>query len=357
MFRFLFGGLFLLFVSTVAFASTAKTSYQQAEQIRIQFIKTQADNYPKLAQALALYAKACASKHARACWKVGFLLETYPKGRDDYAKQLKLPPFAKKTDKPLSPRLWYTRGCSLRLGDACFYTYRGLAKQDSRRASLLLKRACRFKSGEACYHLYLKRKAVWAKSKALSKRTRTRRQRETYRFSRKIFRFFNAACQRGVAKDCYAMGHLHFKGIFGLKQPKVAYRVFTRACALNLAEACDYLGVIVGGGLGVKQDFKAARAFHQKACQLHSMDGCVHFGGMVFRGLGGEKDLMEARRQFRNACMNDHAQACLLLGEMMLRGEGGDRDLKAGFRTYKRACKLKHTVGCQRVREIQKYMK
>lgn len=86
--------------------------------------------------------------------------------------------------------------------------------------------------------------------------------------------FFEQACTKGVAEDCFNHGQMTEDGLFGINQLEAARASYRKACDQYYAAACNNLGVMMLRGEGGPVDRDAGIELFVRACEGGSADGC-----------------------------------------------------------------------------------
>lgn len=89
-----------------------------------------------------------------------------------------------------------------------------------------------------------------------------------------------------------------------------ARKFFEQACNSGVADGCYGLGVMFERGKGGKQDEIQARSLYDQACQGGHTNGCYNLGVAFEQGIGGKKDKAQARLLYEIACKAGIARSC-----------------------------------------------
>lgn len=86
--------------------------------------------------------------------------------------------------------------------------------------------------------------------------------------------FFEQACSKGVAEDCFNHGQMNEDSLFGINRLDVARASYGKACDQYHTAACNNLGVMMLRGEGGPVDREAGIKLFARACEGGSADGC-----------------------------------------------------------------------------------
>lgn len=130
-----------------------------------------------------------------------------------------------------------------------------------------------------------------------------------------------AACDKGQARACLALGHLHTLGVGQAVDHEAARRLYTSACSKD-AWTCTGLAWQLELGLGVTEDAAHAAKLYRKACDAKNLrGGCRNIARLVAP--------REAASVRDRACKAGEPVACYQLGR------------------HDRACKLGVSASCR----------
>lgn len=142
-----------------------------------------------------------------------------------------------------------------------------------------------------------------------------------------------AACDRGSAIGCGALGQMYAQGGHGITAdgPR-AVELLERSCHAGVMMGCNVLGGVYGLGEVVPVDEERAAWYSARACDLGGSGGCFA-NGM------GAKTRADAERWLARACGMGNPEACwTLAGVRATPGEGVD--LPGAAAALASACQL-----------------
>ena len=103
-------------------------------------------------------------------------------------------------------------------------------------------------------------------------------------------KFYEAGCNIGYKKNsheatnCFNLGLLYRKGQ-GVKQNDAqAAKFFEQACNGGVADGCYNLGASYYNGQGKRQNFSTAKEYYGKACDLGDQGGCDEYKKLNIQG-------------------------------------------------------------------------
>ncbi len=123
---------------------------------------------------------------------------------------------------------------------------------DAARATAAFRRGCESHDWDACYGLAL-HLADGSGGEARDEKTAAR--------------LFEAACDGGAARGCYAAGLLHLASATLPRDATRGAALEERGCSAGIAKACAALAVLVAEGDGVAQDAARAAVLRDRACK------------------------------------------------------------------------------------------
>lgn len=110
------------------------------------------------------------------------------------------------------------------------------------------------------------------------------------------------------------------------------------ACGRGDAASCDALGVLYSRGKSVEQSDYGAASYHWHACNLGYVYGCTKLAHLYRAGRGVEPDLAKAQALYTQGCDGGDARACIELAGMYAGGKGVPKDEGRAVTFYERAC-------------------
>jgi TPR repeat protein len=149
----------------------------------------------------------------------------------------------------------------------------------------------------------------------------------------------DAACQRGDAPACTALGLVHLLALEASPNTAYAARFFDQACAQGDGAGCNDAGVLHLKAMGFPLDVERAETLFQLACEHGSVEGCVNLSTARPWGDRAPDNVSQAALAVQRACESaSNARACAALGWMLERGSAFPRDERGGAQLYMRAC-------------------
>lgn len=118
------------------------------------------------------------------------------------------------------------------------------------------------------------------------------------------------------ARNCYALGDMHRRGLGTEQDYPIAKQHFDAACLEGRhTGACMQQAYISQKGHAGDVDSEHARALYEKACSLRDPGGCAGLGNMMYMGVGGIRDRSRAVRLLQESCRDEYEWACTRLVE------------------------------------------
>ncbi len=128
------------------------------------------------------------------------------------------------------------------------------------------------------------------------------------------------ACPEGEPSGvgCDALATIYRDGVGVQRDRTLAVRYYDRACNEGVATACWNRGTLLLEGVGVKRDDVAALGDLEAACQGGLARGCMDAAALLERGTADiAKDVGRASRLYTAACQGGDAMGCLGAGRIL----------------------------------------
>ena len=131
-------------------------------------------------------------------------------------------------------------------------------------------------------------------------------------------RLYALGCEGGDALGCFNLGVRYQRGVGVDVDPAEAARLYARACEGGYAGACTNLGLLKGRGIGVEQEPAEAARLYARGCEGGDALGCSNLGVLHEEGINVDADLAEAARLYARACEEGNARGCAQLGSLRI---------------------------------------
>lgn len=146
-------------------------------------------------------------------------------------------------------------------------------------------------------------------------------------------------CNKGDAKSCTSLGHMHDTGNGAEQSDQKAAKYYKQGCDQKDSSGCVNYAVLLDKGRGgLAESPEKAAALASAACDDGNPNGCSNFGAMLENGRGVEKDSARAVKLFKVGCDAGIGNACFNAGLAAQKGFVGAPDPIRAASFYERAC-------------------
>jgi len=209
------------------------------------------------------------------------------------------------------------------------------------RAVSLMKQVCEYKDKDACKILgmiYLYGMVGVIKDEKIA------------------FKYYDKACKLNDFESCSA------KSQYELSQMKIDRTDYAKeaqtnraACDKGDAAGCAALGRLHWLGKGVRQDYNKAKELLEFAISKDNISAYYYLAGLYSDSQSGLINLEKAKEYYEKACDEDIMNACSQCGRIYFHGHGVKRDAKIAKEYLGKACDMGDANSCDLYNEMNKH--
>src|SRR5262249_19100355 len=130
-------------------------------------------------------------------------------------------------------------------------------------------------------------------------------------------------CNEGRGADCRQVGLSYFQGYGVARSLERAVHFLRAACDRGDAPGCTALGaVLIEGGAAATASPAEVRAIFTKACDGGDAMGCNNLANLYADAPGADRDPARARALYQKACDRGSGMGCSTLAKAYLSGDG-----------------------------------